>query len=133
MRLRLTGLILAVSTLFGQGQYATISGTIADSTGAVVPAVAVRAINTGTGETHSAQTNDSGNYVIPLLKPGDYRLEAERTGFKRHLQAGITLETGTPVRIDIALEVGAVSDSVSVQATAPQLQSETSSVGAVIA
>ena len=121
-----------VPALWAQGQYATVSGIVSDSTGAVVPGVRVQAINVATGETQSVSSSETGNYTLPLLKPGEYRLEAEKTGFKKQLQTGIQLETGTPARIDIALEVGAVSESVSVEATAPLLQSETSAVGAVI-
>jgi outer membrane receptor protein involved in Fe transport len=120
------------SSLFGQGQYATISGVVTDTSGAVVPEVTVHAVNAGTGESHSAVSNHSGTYTLPLLKPGDYRLEVEKTGFKRYERSGITLETGVPVRIDIAMEVGALSESISVQATAPLLQSETAAVGAVV-
>ncbi|MBI4904494.1 MAG: TonB-dependent receptor [Acidobacteria bacterium] len=124
--------LLASLALWGQGQYATISGVVKDSTGAVAPGVAVHAVNIATGERLAGLSNGDGNYVLPLLKPGKYRVEAEKTGFKRYQATGIELETGTPVRIDINLDLGTVADSVTVEAAAPLLQSETSSVAAVI-
>lgn len=128
----IVALLSAAHACFAQGQYATISGMAKDSSGGVVSDLAVHATNVSTGERRSARTNSDGNYVLPLMKPGTYRLEAEKTGFKRHQATGIELETGTPVRIDIVLEVGAVADSVTVEATAPLLQSDTSSVASVV-
>lgn len=125
-------LLASALTLLAQGQYATISGIASDSTGAAVPGVAVRAINAATGEAHSSSTDETGNYILPLLKPGSYRLEAEKSGFKRYQQTGITLETGTPARLDLVLELGLVTESVSVEAQAPLLQSESSAVANVI-
>ena len=125
-------LLLSSVALLAQGQYATISGIVTDSSGAVVPEAAIQATNVLTGDSHSASSNHSGVYTLPLLKPGEYRLEVEKQGFKRYQRTGITLETGLPVRIDISMEVGATSDSISVVATAPLLQSETSAVGAVV-
>ena len=129
--LRVFSLGLALA-MIAAAQNATISGIVSDSTGAVVAEVAVHAVNTATGERTSAASSADGNYVLPLLKPGSYRVEAEKTGFKRYQATGIVLETGTPARLDITLEVGAVAESVTVEASAPLLQSETAAVGAVI-
>ncbi|MBS1827127.1 MAG: TonB-dependent receptor [Acidobacteria bacterium] len=129
--LRVISLGIALAMIAG-AQNATISGIVSDSSGAVVAEVAVHAVNTATGERTSAASSADGNYVLPLLKPGSYRVEAEKTGFKRYQATGIVLETGTPARLDIALEVGAVAESVTVEASAPLLQSETAAVGAVI-
>ncbi|MCI0362775.1 MAG: TonB-dependent receptor, partial [Phycisphaerales bacterium] len=77
-------------------------------------------------------TNENGFYTIPLVKPGAYELTVTARGFKQYKQTGIQLETGTPARIDLTLEVGQVSEVVNVEATAPLLQTESSSVGNVI-
>ena len=91
-----------------------------------------RAVNTHTGETFSSITTASGAYTIPLIKPGDYELIAEAPGFKQYRQTGIRLETGSSARIDFTLEIGGVSESVTVEATAPLLNTDTSSVGSVV-
>src|SRR4051812_3711940 len=77
-------------------------------------------------------TAAEGSYTIPLIKPGQYELVITADGFRQYRRAGIALETGVTARVDAQLEVGTVSDSVTVQAEAPLLSSETSSVGSVI-
>src|SRR5262249_39532025 len=98
----------------------------------VVPGTQLRLINAENGEAWGAVANDSGNYIIPLVKPGQHVLTPDKPGFKGFQQTGIVLETGGQSRIDVTLEVGSVTERVEVQATAPLLQSETSAVGAVI-
>ncbi len=125
-------LLAAASTALAQSQFATLTGTIHDSTGAVIPAVEVKLVNVDTGEVFPASSSDQGSYTIPLVKPGQYRLDAEKSGFKPYRQTGIVLETGGQPRIDIALEVGSQSERVTVEAAAPQLQTETSAVGSTV-
>ena len=123
---------LVHAAAWAQGQLAGLSGLATDHSGAVVPRVVVRIVNVETGEAYSGVTNESGNYTIPLVKPGRYTLTAELTGFKQYQQSGIVLETGVTDRVDIRLEVGGLTESVSVEASAPLLRTETSSVGAVV-
>jgi Carboxypeptidase regulatory-like domain len=123
---------LASLLRWAQSQFATVNGTVTDASGSIVPGAVIRVVNLQTGENWSAITNDHGNYVFPLVKPGVYRLTAEQTGFKQSEQTGIELETGMQVRIDVKLEIGTVSDRVVVEAAAPLLQSESSAVGAVV-
>jgi Carboxypeptidase regulatory-like domain len=123
---------LAVTLSWAQSQFATVNGTVTDASGSIVPGAVIRVVNLQTGENWSAISNDQGNYVFPLVKPGVYRLTAEQTGFKLSEQTGIELETGMQVRIDVKLEIGTVSDRVVVEAAAPLLQSESSAVGAVV-
>src|SRR5690242_17415584 len=83
--------LFCISPLFGQSQSASLTGAVTDSSGAAVPRVSLHLVNTETGETFQAGSNDSGNYDFPLLKPGRYNLTAELTGFKQVQQTGIVL------------------------------------------
>lgn len=132
MRILITLLIFTV-LLMGQSQTATVTGLIQDATGAVVPGATIRMANTATGEVTEAQSGETGAYVLPLLKPGSgYVLTAEKEGFKGFQQENIVLETGSQVAIDVRLEVGSQTEKVVIDATMPQLQTQSSSVGAVV-
>src|SRR5882724_6669457 len=111
---------------------ATIVGTVTDSTGAVVPSVSITVTAKDTGLTRKATTNQSGNYVVTFLPVGQYSVTAEVTGFKKKTVTGIVLEVNQEPRVDIALEVGVVTDSVTVSGDATQLQTENAVVGQVI-
>jgi len=122
--------VVYAATLLAQS--ASLSGLVTDNTGAVVPLVSVKLINVDTGESYNSESTDSGLYAIPLVKPGRYELVAEHQGFKQFRQRGIELETGIPSRADIRLEVGGVTETISVEASIPQLRTETSSIGSVV-
>jgi hypothetical protein len=130
----LTGMLalLWVVPVYAQNQSASLSGTITDASGAAAPHAALRLVNSDTGESYSAASNESGNYNFPLLKPGRYGLTAELAGFKQVQRTGIVLETGVPARVDLRLEVGAITDRVTVEAEAPLVQSDTAAVGSVV-
>jgi hypothetical protein len=113
-------------TIFG-----TLLGTITDSSGAVVPNVAIRAINTNTNLERRVVADDQGNYEVTNLPPGPYRLEAEQTGFQRLVREGIELETRQVARVDLQMTVGDVATTVSVSAEAPLIESETSRIADV--
>src|SRR5207244_2192630 len=98
---------------------ATISGNITDAQGAAIPKVSVVATETRTGAKSTAVSEDTGNFTIPFLAPGEYQVSAEAAGFKRFVRPGVTLSSGERPVIDIRLEVGAISDSVTVSAEAP--------------
>jgi hypothetical protein len=123
---------LAAMPTWGQSQSITLGGTITDPSGAIVQRVKVQLVNVDTGEDWTATTNESGNYFLPLIKPGRYRLTAEAPGFKQYQQTGIELETGVPARADLRLEIGVVTESVTVEGTVPLLQGGTSAVGTVV-
>lgn len=123
--------LLSYLDALGQ-QSATVTGTVRDATSGVVEAVGVKLVNAQTRETFAGLTTVNGLYTIPLVKPGEYELIAEAPGFKQHRQLGIRLETGSSVRIDVALEVGVVAESVTIEAAAPLLNTDNSSVGSVV-
>src|ERR1039457_7296428 len=93
------------STLF---PYTTLfrSGTVTDVTGAVVPGAKVTATETGTNIPHSAQTNESGNFIFPSLPPGFYSIAIEATGFKKENRPGVELRVDSTVRVDAQLQPG---------------------------
>ena len=113
-------------------QNATLTGNVKDASDAAVGDASIRVVNVQTGEAFSSLTAASGGYTVPLIKPGRYDLTVEAQGFKQYRQTGITLETGATARVDLQLEIGAVADSVTVEADAPLLNADTSSVGSVV-
>lgn len=121
----------SVTISFGQ-QSATLSGSVNDASGAVIDKAVVKATNINTGEAFSSTTTAAGVYAIPLIKPGDYELTTEAPGFKLFRRTGLRLETGATVRVDVALEIGEVAETVTVEAAAPLLNTDTSSVGSVV-
>lgn len=127
----LLSLFLLAGTGYGQ-QTATLSGVVRDSSAGAIEGARVRLQNSATGEIFQGLTTANGNYTVPFVKPGDYELSAEVEGFKRYVQTGIRLETGSTSRVEITLEVGGVAESVQVEAAAPLLTTDNSSVGAVV-
>src|SRR6202795_602334 len=115
--------------VMGQAVNATLLGTVTDSSGAAVANVKVSITETNTGISHTSQSNDSGNYVFPDLPPGTYRVIAEQTGFKRESRAGIDLVVNSSERVDLALQPGNMSETVTVVAETPILQTERADTG----
>jgi hypothetical protein len=127
-------LLFALSTtLWGQAQNtAQIQGTVQDAQGAAVAGAEIKAIQTDTGVTRSVTSGAAGEYVLPNLPVGPYRLEVTKTGFATFLQTGVTLQVSTNPTIDISLKVGAVNEQVEVQGNAIQVETEATSVGTVM-
>ena len=107
----------------------TISGTVTDPQGGVLPGVAVTVANTGTGTSTRLTTNASGYYEAPLLLPGAYSVTVETTGFKQSVRSGLTLAMGERLQIDFQLELGSATESVTVTSEAPMLDTSTVSTG----
>ncbi len=118
--------------LWSQGFTASVRGTVADKTSAVVPQAIVAATNVGTGQKASVVTDASGNYTIPNLVPGEYSISAEIQGFKRAVREPITLQVDQRLVLDFQLELGAVSESVAVTGDVQTIQTETATVGGVV-
>src|SRR5437588_11920659 len=103
-------LAIASAALLAQtGGGATLVGTVTDSSGAVVAGAKVTVVNTGTNFVTETTTNADGAYYVPYLIPGDYRVTVTSTGFKEFVRGGLTLRSAQVPRIDIKLEVGAVT------------------------
>ena len=105
-------------------QQATIVGTVTDPSGALVPNVAVTLTNTDTGVSHVIPTNDAGQYVAVDLQIGHYRVKAEAKGFKVAEQKDVVLTVGARIRVDFQLQMGAAQETVTVEANAVQVQTE---------
>jgi hypothetical protein len=129
MKTRVVALIAAAITgLYAQSTSGTLVGTVRDSTGAVVAGAKVRVSNAGTGAVVETQSNANGDYVAPNLAPASYELRVELTGFRTVDVKQITLLTSQTIRNDIRMEPGELQQTVSVEAAAPVVNSESSSV-----
>jgi hypothetical protein len=114
---------------FSQVNKSNLTGVIHDTSGSAIPRVALKPINTGTGVVREETSDASGLYRFTLVDFGVYRLEAEAAGFRRFIRDGIGLETGQTTTVDITLEVGTQTESVTVTAESPLLRTETGSLG----
>lgn len=119
---------LLLGVLSGQTGNGTITGTIADPGGAVVANAAVEAKQVDTGAVFAAVSTPTGNYTIAQLPIGTYEVSVSVAGFKKFVRTGITVSTAQVVRIDANLQVGAVSESVTVAADSSLLKTETADV-----
>ncbi len=126
------GLLLTAPWAGAQEFRGTISGTVTDSSGAVVPGAQVTVQETRTGAVNRTMTTNAGEYVVPFLLPGDYSITVEANGFDKLERTGITLHAQEHPIINLKLQVGTVSQSVVVSAAAPQLDTANASVGQVI-
>jgi hypothetical protein len=124
--------LFAFAVAFAQMSTSEITGTIRDSSGAVVPGAVVTATNEATGVSYRQNTTPAGLYAFPALPPGSYTVQAEMQGFRTSKKSGNLLVVGTPLVVDLGLEVGQATDTVTVEATAAQLQAETATVGNVV-
>jgi hypothetical protein len=123
---------LAIPRLaLAQVDRATLTGTVKDTAGAVVPGATVTVTNLATGIAVTQISTDSGTYLAVNLIPGRYRVDVELSGFKKSSET-VVLEVGQRARVDATLEVGSVSESVSVEGTSPLLNSNDATLGAVI-
>jgi outer membrane receptor protein involved in Fe transport len=127
-----TTLFLAAPGAWAQRSTASINGTVKDSTGSVVPGAAVVLTNTGTNVTQTAVTNATGDYVMLNVLPGRYTLKASKEGFQTVTQAEFTLDVNQTTTFDFTLQVGSSMQTVTVQATAAQVQTSTSELGTVV-
>jgi hypothetical protein len=116
----------------GQEFRATVNGRVTDPSGLAVPGVTVTVQNLQTNEAASAVTGDTGNYAIPFLRPGVYSVSAELPGFKKFMRDQVTLSVGQTATIDVQLEVGEVTEAVTVTSEAPLLDQSKADRGMVI-
>ena len=132
LNLLLAGFFFSVSTAQAQTASATLTGVVKDTTEGVIPGVNVTVTNEDTNLGRSTETDGSGNYTVPALNPGPYRVEAQLEGFQRAVLSGIILQVNQEARVDIEMQVGQVTEVVEVEATAILLQTESPEVGGVV-
>ena len=110
--------------LFAQSYRGSISGSVTDPSGAIVPAAALKAVQTATNLTREVVSTDTGNYTISELPAGIYTLKVTKDGFKTYEQDGITVKVGQIATVDITLQLGSVAQTVEVTADASLLKVE---------
>src|SRR3989442_7951624 len=135
--LLLSALGLSLASIFAprvsaQTTYGSIAGTVSDVSGGAIADAQVTLTNVDTSEKRVQQSGTDGLYSFVNLLPGRYRIDVEKTGFKRVARPEVIVEVGQVVRIDLALQVGEVTQTIEVTGETPQLQSETSSLGQVV-
>jgi hypothetical protein len=108
-----------------------LSGSVVDASGAVVPDAQVSVISEATQETRTVKTNGNGTFLVPLVPPGTYTVKIDKQGFKQALQRGVTVIVSETNTVTTHLEVGSSSESVSVQANADMLKTESNALGNV--
>jgi hypothetical protein len=118
----------AARTASAQVLYGSIVGTLTDETGAVVPAADVTVTNTSTGLSRKATTDGAGYYSIGNLVEGIYDLSVSASGFKPYTQTGVNVPINAVTRIDVRVQVGAITDQVTVEGSAPVLQTTKSDI-----
>ena len=128
---------LCFVTLFSLSAWAqetrsTISGRVLDPQGGAVVAAAVVVRNADTGVALTFRTNDTGYYEASLLIPGNYELTAEMVGFKKHVRKGVALPVSSRLDVNLSLEIGGVTETVSVTAEAPLLSTNDVASGRVL-
>lgn len=114
--------------LRGQAVSATLVGTVTDNSGAIVPQATVTITESATGITHTDITNGSGNYTFPNLTPGTYSVTITSKGFKKEVRAGIDVAVNTTTRVDIVLQPGAVTETVTVTGAPPIMETDRADV-----
>ncbi|HUA62985.1 MAG TPA: carboxypeptidase-like regulatory domain-containing protein [Verrucomicrobiae bacterium] len=130
---RLTPFFLLFACLLGAQEFrSTLTGRVNDSTGAAVAGARVSAIEQATNTRYDTVSNADGFYTFPLLLQGTYTLTAEVKGFKKYSQAGIVIGTDTRVGQNITLTVGEMTESVTITADAPPLETVKAAMGQVI-
>ncbi|HWR50015.1 MAG TPA: TonB-dependent receptor, partial [Bryobacteraceae bacterium] len=125
-------LLLMCFAAAAQSITGSITGVVTDSTGAVIGNADVSVLNTGTNVRSAAKTDSSGNYTIPLLPRGEYKLEVAATGFKHFVQSGIILQVQQTARVDVQMSIGELAESVEVTADAGRLETENATLAKVV-
>jgi hypothetical protein len=121
------------SAIFGQTvSLSQISGTVRDKTGSVVAGAHVSATQTDTGLTRRAESGTDGVYLLPSLPVGPYKLQVQKEGFSTYDQSGIVLQVGSSPTIEVTIEVGAVNQTVNVEAAAAMVETSSNGVGEVV-
>src|SRR5579871_256985 len=118
--------------LWGQAITGSLLGVVTDASGAVISGATITAINNGTGESRMAISSTAGEYSIPSLPPGEYRIAVEFPGFKKFERSPILVDVLQAVRVDVPLTPGDVKESVQVTGETPLLETASAALGGVV-
>lgn len=130
--LMLCGFLPMIQPAYGQTGSSALAGKVADAGGSSIPDAKVTATNVATGVVYPTKTNDAGSYAFPNLEPGNYTITVEQTGFATSVHPDITLHVADSLNIDFTLQVGEVSQTVTVTGGVPLVNTTTSSLGGLI-
>ena len=125
-------MVMLTQPVSAQSTYGTITGSVTDSSGGAIADAQVTLTNLGTSEKRTQPTGSDGLYSFVNLFPGKYKIDAEKTGFKRTTRTDIVVEVQQTSRIDLTMQVGEVTQTVEVTGETPLLQTETSSLGQIV-
>jgi hypothetical protein len=120
------------ATAMAQESRGTISGRVTDPSGAAVPGAKIEAYNADTNVALRTTSNETGNYQLPFVVPGNYKIVAEHPGCKKLERAGIRVSTASEVSVDLKLEIGVTSESMTVTAASPLLETANGDLGQVL-
>src|ERR1051326_4958015 len=129
---KLAACLLLTLVVFGQSDLSTSTGTIKDPSGSAVPNAKLAVRNEATGVERTTTTSESGTFSVTNLPSGMYTVSVEAQGFKKYTSRGNKLDANLPLAVDVTLDVGTITESVTVQAVASRIQSETATVGALV-
>jgi hypothetical protein len=124
--------LLAAALAFGQSERGSITGIIADASGASIANAPVSVTNQATGTTERVFASSAGEYNAPNLAPGVYRIEVSSAGFRTFIEAGITVTASSTIRVDAKLQLGQLNESIEVDAQAAQLQTENAKISTAV-
>jgi len=124
--------IAAVSAAYGQATTGEITGRVADASGQVIAGATVTVVNAATGLSRATTTNETGEFIMTLLPPGRYTVSAELTGFKKAVRPDVDVLVGTRQNVFFELQVGAVSEAITVTGASPLIDATRSDLGGVI-
>ncbi|HTM47322.1 MAG TPA: carboxypeptidase regulatory-like domain-containing protein [Bryobacteraceae bacterium] len=125
-------IMLLFGTLIRAQTSGTISGAVQDATGAVVPGATITATQIATNQSRSATADSAGQYVLPLLPLGEYRVRVEKDGFAPFVQQGITLQANSQVEANVTLQVRASAEQITVSSTASMVQTTSTTLVQVV-
>jgi hypothetical protein len=132
LSVRTAVVLLASLSAWAQTSTSLIQGTITDASGAPVPNARVTATLANTDTNYSTVANESGNYVIPDIRPGEYTITADAPAFKRTRRSGVVINVNQRARVDLALQVGDVQESVQVAADVTNVDTYTASINETV-
>jgi Carboxypeptidase regulatory-like domain len=131
----ITALLLLTGITYASGQggaTGSILGTVTDTTGAVVSKATVEVTNVATGVSHQSETGDAGDYTVPALNPGIYKVSVEVAGFGKEVVDNITVAVAQQARVNVALKPGTVAETVEVNAGAVALDTDNSAISQLV-
>ena len=125
----LVGTFAVPSTVYAQAVTGTLLGNVTDSSGGAVPGATVTATETQTNISRTAVSNEAGHYIFSSLRNGTYTVEAELQGFRKVVRQNVRVDVNTTMRVDLTLEFGQLTETVTVSADTPVLQTDRTDTG----